>query len=270
MSLAEIKLIATDMDGTLLDGKGELNPEFYSLYRQLRELDIHVAIASGRQYYNLKDIFSDIADDLIFISDNGSYMVDRGQVKLMQPMPHEQVRELILQSREMDDAHALLCGEKTAYIENQDQVFLRYLHHFFSEIKVVEDLTTVTHEPLIKFSICDMKKSKDNSYPKFKSWSDRLQVKISGPHWLDVTHMNANKGVGISTLQKEYGLTPKQTMVFGDNFNDVEMLQSAYYSYAMGNAHPDIQKTARFVANTNDEAGVLQVLKQVIAAYSSS
>ena len=262
-------MIASDMDGTLLDTQGELNPEFFQLFKELRKHGIQFAAASGRQYHNLKKLFSEIDHDLIYISDNGSYICDRGQVRQVQPMPYEQVCELIHHSRKLDNIFAMLCSEKHGYVENGDPVFLRYLHRFYTDLKVVDDLTSITDEPLIKFSVCDFKGSKENCYPHFQPWSDRLQVKISGPHWMDITHLDANKGHAIELLQKEYGISPQQTMVFGDNFNDLEMLQAAYYSYAMGNAHEDIKRAARFVARPNSEGGVIEVLKQVISALNT-
>ena len=69
----------------------------------------------------------------------------------------------------------------------------------------------------------------------------------------------------MEVLQKKFGVTFEETMVFGDYFNDVEMLQKAYHSYAMANAHEDVKSVARFIAKSNDENGVVEVLSTLIA-----
>ena len=61
-------------------------------------------------------------------------------------------------------------------------------------------------------------------------------------------------------------ITPEQTMVFGDYLNDLEMLEAAYYSYAMKNAHADIKKNARFITESNTNLGVEKIIQQVIEA----
>ncbi|WP_353717780.1 HAD hydrolase family protein [Dyadobacter sp. 676] len=67
----------------------------------------------------------------------------------------------------------------------------------------------------------------------------------------------------MEVLQEKFRITAGQTMVFGDYLNDLEMLEKAHYSYAMANAHPDIKKIARFIAKSNDENGVVEVLSEI-------
>ena len=70
-----------------------------------------------------------------------------------------------------------------------------------------------------------------------------------------------NKGVAITRLRKLLGLRPDQCMAFGDYPNDLEMLRAVTYGYAMANAHPDVKAAARFSAPSNDEDGVMRVLR---------
>jgi hypothetical protein len=91
-----------------------------------------------------------------------------------------------------------------------------------------------------------------------------LQVTVSGEIWLDITAKGANKGVAIKALQEKLGINFDETMVFGDYLNDLEMMEVAYHSYAMENAHEDLKKVARFTAKSNDENGVVEVIKSHI------
>ena len=71
-----VKLIAADIDGTLLDSNKNLSPDLFDLIKKLKEKDVKFAIASGRQYFNLLDNFKDVKEDLVYISDNGSIVYD--------------------------------------------------------------------------------------------------------------------------------------------------------------------------------------------------
>jgi len=93
---------------------------------------------------------------------------------------------------------------------------------------------------------------------------DTHQVTVSGEHWIDVTSKTANKGAAITHLQDALGITPAQTMVFGDFLNDLEMMDTADYSFAMDNAHPLLRSRARFVAPPNSENGVVRTVASVL------
>ena len=71
-----------------------------------------------------------------------------------------------------------------------------------------------------------------------------------------------NKGLAISEIQKLLNIKQEETMVFGDYLNDLEMMQNAYHSYAMENAHSDLKKVARFIAKSNDDNGVVRAIKE--------
>jgi len=129
---------------------------------------------------------------------------------------------------------------------------------------VVDDLMKIDDDQFLKIAICDMAGTEQNSYNHFKQLADRLQVKISGHIWLDLSHKLANKGRAIKLLQDKYKISSSETMAFGDYLNDLEMMQEADFSYAMENAHEDIKKAARYIARSNDESGVTIVLQQML------
>ena len=87
---------------------------------------------------------------------------------------------------------------------------------------------------------------------------------MSGAHWVDVLSPTANKGRAIREVQKALGVTPDQTMVFGDFLNDLEMMDAATYSFAMANAHPLLKERASWVAPTNNANGVVRTIRTVL------
>lgn len=263
MNFSDIRLVATDMDGTLLNSKHELNESFYPVFRKLKEHGIVFVAASGRQYYNLLKTLDAIKDEVIFAAENGSYVVFQGEEIHIQDMDGNIVKELVTLSRTIPNTYAVICGKKKAYVENDNPEFIDHLKLYFERYEIVEDLTKVDDDQFLKFTVCDLAGSEANSYPHFKQYAENLQVKISGQIWLDISDKNANKGKAMEVIQKMHGISPEQTMAFGDYLNDLEMLQKAHYSYAMANAHPDIKKAARFIAGSNDENGVVEVLQKL-------
>jgi Cof subfamily protein (haloacid dehalogenase superfamily) len=264
MNLPDIKLIATDMDGTLLNSRHELSDSFLPVFRQLKERRIIFVAASGRQYYNLLKTLDEVKDEVIFAAENGSYVVFQDQEIHVQAIDHDIVAELIKTARSIKGTYPIICGKKKAYVDSDNPEFIAHLKLYFERYEIVEDLLDVKDDQFLKFTLCDLAGSEANSYPHYRDLTDKLQVKVSGPIWLDISHKLANKGVAMEILQKKFGISFEETMVFGDYFNDIEMLQKGYHSYAMANAHPDIRKVARFLAKSNDNDGVVSVLSTLL------
>ncbi|MBX3254704.1 MAG: HAD family hydrolase [Chitinophagaceae bacterium] len=268
MNLADVKLIATDMDGTLLNSKKELNPVFFNIFDKLKAKRVLFAAASGRQFYNLQNELSAVKNDVIFIAENGSYIVYKNKDLLVQALDKEVVHSLVHIARNIPDTYIILCGKQQAYIEKTDARFMEHVNMYYDRQKVVSDLLEVEHDQFLKIAICDFRGSEQNSYTWFKHLENELQVKVSGTLWLDLSHRLANKGRAIKVLQQEFNINYNETMVFGDYLNDLEMMKEGYFSYAMENAHPEIKETARFVTASNDDDGVLKVLGELLDTMS--
>lgn len=259
-----IKLIASDMDGTLLDEKGDLNPEFFNILKELKEKNIKFAVSSGRQYYNLLNKFSKAKEDIIYIAENGTYIVQEGKELYSNLLPKETVLSLIEDSRKLEQCEIVLCGKHSAYVEKDYAEFIKEVETYYYKYEVVEDLTKV-EDDILKFTLCDFKGAAENSDKVLGPlWSEKLQVTVSGKIWLDIINKGANKGVAIKNLQDRFNISFEETMVFGDYFNDLEMLTSAFHSYAMENAPEEVKNYARFIAPSNSEQGVLKVIKEKI------
>jgi len=103
-------------------------------------------------------------------------------------------------------------------------------------------------------------------YPHVKQFENELQIKVSGTNWVDIADQSSNKGEAIKLLQHKFGISKEETMVFGDYNNDLEMIDQAYFSYAMENAHENVKQAARFETKSNNNAGVEFVLEKLIKA----
>ena len=261
-----IKLIATDVDGTLVvDGSGELNSEYYPVILHLLEKGIRFVVATGRTESSIKHIFKPVVNDIIMIAEGGSYVCFQGETMEIHPIDGDMVKEMIQDIHKMTDCEILINGAKCCYVETKDEEFLRWItedYHF--NVVQVEDLLEV-EDTIIKVSLYHPTNAGKEAERGFRQkWEQRLHIAISGNEWVDCIMPGTNKGVALSNIQKKYGISKEETMVFGDNINDLEMLERAKYSFAIGNAREEVKEKANYIADTNVNHGVLKVLRQVL------
>lgn len=257
-----IKLIATDMDGTLLNSKGQLPNEFEEVFDILQEKGILFAAASGRQYFTLLENFKPFSDRMLFIAENGTYVAYQGKEIAVHPLKKEIAHEMIERARELG-VGIVLATSKGAYLESADKRFVNEVSKYYIKYDIVKDLLEVD-APILKVTLCDLKGAETHSYPAYQDFADKVQICLAGEIWLDMMANGVNKGTAIRDIQEQLGVTYKETAVFGDYLNDLEMFQNAYYSYAMANAHPKLKDVARFCAKSNDENGVIEKIKEII------
>jgi Cof subfamily protein (haloacid dehalogenase superfamily) len=263
----DIRLIAADMDGTLLDDEHELHEHFWPLVEELHARGIMFCPASGRQYFNLLARFEDIADDVVFIAENGTFVVYQGHELSSSCLEPTAVRALVDAVRGLAakgvDLGAVVCGKRSAYIERGDAAFHAEADRYYAELTVVDDLGGVDDD-VLKVAVFDFGSAEHTTAPGLERFAGTHRVVVSGKHWVDVMNPDANKGSAIRTIQRAFGITSAQTMVFGDFLNDLEMMDAADYSFAMHNAHPQLRDRARYVAPPNSENGVVRVISAVL------
>lgn len=257
-----IKLIASDIDGTLVkDGENALNPELYSEILRLRAKGIQFVAASGRQWHSIERIFDPIKEKIFYVSDNGAYVGCHGRNLFLTTIDRQLVMELVRDIRACRDLDVMISGPDVVYLESENQEFVSWLVDSYRfEVKKVEDLTKV-EDQFIKVSAYRKHNVEESVRVIREKYQDRLKLTISGDMWMDCMAKDVNKGAAIRQIQESLEILPEETMAFGDQLNDMEMLERAYYSYAIGNARPEVKAAARFQADTNVNNGVLKVLR---------
>ncbi len=270
MDLSKIKLVATDMDGTLLNSKGEVSRHFFELFEELKDLGVTFVAASGRQYYSIIDKLKPIKDDIYVIAENGALTMQQGNELQTTVIDRETYLELLDITRTLEGSQVILCGRKKGYIEDYGQDFVDMFSEYYDRYEIVEDLAKVTDDLYLKIAICNQKGSEKYLYPALKHLEHQLKVKVSGEIWLDLSHNNANKGYALQQLQERNNIRIDETMVFGDYNNDLEMMTRATYSFAMENAHPNVKAIANYTTKSNNHNGVEYMLHKMIEAKKAS
>lgn len=260
-----IKLIVSDIDGTLLpDGGRELNPELFDVILKLRAQGMQYAAATGRQWISIEKLFAPIKEKIFYLSDNGAYIGLCGRNLYLNTVDPKVARDMVRDIRKEEGLIPLLSGPDTVYLEKGNPSFYDWLVNGYQfQVKLVEDLMEV-EEPFIKVSAYRPTGIDPATRTLREKYKDCLKVTISGDMWMDCTAKGVNKGAAVKLIQESLGILPEETMVFGDQLNDIEMMNQAYYSYAVGNARPEVKAAARFQTDVNVKDGVLKVLRLLV------
>ena len=260
-----IRLIAADMDGTLLDSNRNLPAGLFFAIRVLQAQGVRFVVASGRQYYNLVHLFDGIRNEILFLSENGAVIFQRDKAIFTDTIPHDALKEPLAYIAQMPGLYPVLCGVASSYISVCDMDALSHSKLYYNRLEVVPDLLAAAqHDNICKIAVYDTQDAEGRGYPLLRRFSD-FQVSLSGNAWVDMMRRGVNKGSAIRYLQQQFGISYDETMVFGDYLNDLEMMDTAWYSFAMANAHPELKKVAHFMAKSNDENGVLEAIGQYFA-----
>lgn len=261
-----IKLIVTDMDGTLLNSNKELSPKFENIYRQLCDKNIHFVVASGRPHYSLEPQFAHFKHNIIFIGDNGAYIGTQPEPVITGSFTNNELEDIVNAARNTSHVYAVICTPDKPYTESRDQAFLNEAKKYYPSIEVIKDVMHI--EPkVIKVAIYDSLTWQKNSGEVWSRFSGKHVVAQSSNVWIDIMPQGVNKGAAVKHIQQKLGVSPEQTMAFGDFHNDIEMLQMAAHSYAMENAHEDVKKVARFIAPDNNTDGVIRVIEKMLLTH---
>lgn len=243
-----IKLIASDLDGTLISGNmAKLPAGFPALVHKLKQHGVLFAAASGRQYHNLRVLFEEVKDDIAYICENGALTVYQGEILHKTEIPMEAAIPIIRRLEAEPDTEVLVSGAFCCYIRPKDTYFEQYVKAMNNRYKIVPDLTNIG-EPIIKLALFEKEGTESrgrqpywqSQFMRSEAFPYDVKVVTSGAMWLDFLFPNADKGVGIRALADHFGFRRGEILSFGDNFNDIEMFQACGVSVAVDNARPGI------------------------------
>ena len=264
-NFSKVKLVVSDMDGTLLNSKGEVSHRFFELFKKLQQNNIYFCAASGRQHNSIVSKLETIKEDIYVIAENGGIAKKGDETLLSNFLDSKKVIEFIPTIRKIKGANMVLCGDDCAFIESKDERFINLFQEYYHSFQQVDDVLEIAKTtPIFKIAVYHFDSSEEYIYPIVKNLNEDVLFKISGQHWLDISDKNANKGNALRTVQSILNITKEETLVFGDYHNDIEMMYEAQFSYAMKNAHEDIKKIATNTTESNDDFGVEVVLEDLI------
>ena len=274
---ADLRLAAVDMDGTLLDDDKNFPPGMDELLDLMAERGVTFAPASGRQVWTLIDMFPG-RPGMTVIGENGGIVMRDGVEVSSHPVDTPTVREVIRLVRDATsgpdgiDGGLVMCGKQFAYVERTDEGFVEGVMPYYHRTKRVEDQNAIIDaieadeidDAIVKLAVYVIGPVEPLAQATLANFADTHQYAISGANWADLQIRGVDKGSAVRDLQRFLGVERAQTAVFGDAGNDLSMMSEGDLSFAMANASQDVIEAARFVAPSNNEAGVAQVLRSLL------
>ena len=255
-----IKLVASDLDGTLLqNGAQELTPRAMELVRRLTEKGIVFVASSGRQYDNEVNLFQPVKDQISYIAENGSICIHEGKVISRTVIAPELIRQIIDEVKKDGIFEIVVSREDACFIEDNDPDFVNHI------VNVMKNTTRI-----LKIAICNMKDG-PHIIDKYlhhlkKKFGSEIKVVTSGNIWIDFIAPGTNKGTALLKLLDVLKIRPEECIAFGDQYNDVEMLQTVGTSYAMSNCAPGISYYSTYVTDSVED--VLEDLLGTLADHA--
>ena len=274
---ADLRLAAVDMDGTLLDDDKNFPPGMDELLDLMDERGVTFAPASGRQVWTLIDMFPG-RPGMTVIGENGGIVMRDGVEVSSHPVDIPTVREVIRLVRDATsrpdgiDGGLVMCGKQFAYVERTDDRFVEGVMPYYHRTKRVEDQSAIIDaieagdidDAIVKLAVYVIGPVEPLAQATLANFADTHQYAVSGANWADLQIRGVDKGSAVRDLQRFLGVERAQTAVFGDAGNDLSMMSEGDLSFAMANASADVVEAARFVAPSNNEAGVAQVLRALL------
>ena len=245
-----IKLIFSDMDGTLLTSENKLPAGFDETMAELKRRGVIFCPASGRQYFSLLKSFEKYADEFLFLAENGTLVMHREIEIFSCPIDRKAVDRILEVTEPLKNILRVWCGKKDAYIrrEHDTPAFQAELKKYYTHNAVVDSFEEIDDTP-IKVAMFDVTgNAEKNIYNYLGEFYENLQVVLSSDYWVDLMTKGINKGEAVRNVQRILNVKPEECAAFGDYMNDYEMIQAVGYGFAMANAHPELKKIAKNLA----------------------
>ena len=286
------KLIAIDLDGTMLNQYSIVTEETKEAIRKVQEKGIEVIIASGRPVDSIKSIAKEIKSEKYFISGNGAiiYDISKDEIIYENTLKKQKVLEIIkiceensiyynIYTEKEIIAKSLQCNVLYYYKENASKEENEKTH--INIVENVYDYIASREEKVIKITVCENNQAIFNSILRKLREIDEIEV-------LDVSHMSrkmikqgteeipieyfyteisakdVDKWKAIEFLSEKMNISREEIVAIGDNINDKKMIKNAGLGIAMGQSHPEIKEIANQVTATNTEEGVAKILNEIV------
>ena len=290
------KLIAIDLDGTLLNSYGEISKKSKEAIKKAIEKGVHVVLASGRPISSVKSFANEIEANNYIICGNGSALYDmkNEQMVYTNPLNTQKALEIIKVCEDNSLYYSIYTGNMTiAKALNYNILSYNYENQNKPEdkktnIKIMDNIYNYIQEnknmPVFKMTICDedevifsrilakLKEIKNVDVLDVEHMSRKVikygtQDVTLGYYYTEITNNNVNKWNAIEELAKRLQIKNEEIMTIGDNINDKEMTVNSGLGVIMGNSAPYMKEVADAIVSDNNNDGVAEAIEKYVLNY---
>lgn len=286
-----IKLIASDMDGTLLNDHIDVSLSNAQAIKRAQENGIHFVIATGRDYPLASHPLKGHAIECPIITLNGAQMFDKNGKNLynrgLEKGVVKKIRSILYNypdlHEELMTSDGIYSSNRQKRLEtvasmladlNPDLTFEEAMesataHVEEMNVKFVKDLNTVVEDDSI--IILKVSAHSEEGPAVLKPLKEELMAEVpklaitaSSKKNIEINHETAQKGIAVSQYAKKLGIKAEEVMTIGDNINDLSMLKWAHYGTAVANAVPEAKEAANYSTSSNSQNGVAEAISRVL------
>lgn len=268
-----IKLIAIDIDGTLLNSERKVTPEVKAALKAAEAEGVKIVLCTGRPLTGVQDLLDELelyADNDYVITYNGSLVQNTKSKKIISQfgLSYEDYIEIEMAARQAG-VHLHVETEDTMYTANRDispyTIYEAFLVNMPLKYRTPEEMTSELS--IIKMMMIDEPVILDAAIPTLpESLLEKFNVVKSAPFFLEVLNKAAHKGAAVEKLANHLGIRQEEVMAIGDNENDLTMIQYAGLGIAMENATENIKNHASAITASNDNHGVAEAIYEHVLA----
>lgn len=263
------KLLAIDMDGTLLNSKGEVSYENKNAIKKVVEKGVRVVITSGRALKGLDRFLNDMelrGENEYVIANNGGtiYRADNFECISYNGLRGKDLKEIYDLSLKADMKIVGYTHEAcVAQEENEVTKFER--EYVGMPIEIIDYNLVEDDKEITKVLFYNNEEITDNKMRQIpKTYFEKYNIVKTMPRLLEIMDKGCNKGYGVKILADYLGIKKEEIICIGDQANDIEMITNAGLGVAMGNAIDEVKEVAEYVTDTNDNNGVAKVIEKFI------
>ncbi|MDN5344663.1 MAG: hypothetical protein PWQ18_774 [Clostridia bacterium] len=267
--MGRIRLVALDLDGTLLTDQVVIEPQAKEAIRRVREKGITVTLATGRMFSSARPYAEELGLALPLIVYHGAQVrhSGTGEVLFERTLPLALARRLVNHIRAFGFPYNVYLGDRL-YVESIQEENEAYAWRAGVDLYPVGDMLAFLQEqqqePLKIVALQEGPRLDPLEAAIRREVGDRVYITRSLPQYLEMLNPEVNKGRGLQALAEMEGIRSEEIMVFGDSYNDIQMFRYAGLAVAMANAPAEVRAAADYVTASNNEGGVARALEHFI------
>lgn len=263
-----IKLVAVDIDGTLLNGKKEITPEVFSAIQDAKDAGVKIVIATGRPIPGVRNLLEELhlnEPGNYVITFNGGLVQDTvtGEEYIKESLSYDDYLDIEYLSHKLG-VHMHAITKDGIYTANRNigkyTVYEAGLVNMPVYYRTPEEMID---KEIVKIMYIDEPEILDQAITKLpKELYDKYTLVKSAPFYLEIVKKTVNKGAAVVHLAEKLGLTKEETMAIGDEENDRAMLEVVGNPVVMENATDELKKIAKYITKSNDKSGVAYAIRE--------
>lgn len=260
-------MIATDIDGTILNWKSGFSKEIKKCIKNLCDKNVKVVLVTGRMHCATANLAKELGLETPIVSYQGGMIKDgpNGETTLYEKSLCPKYAETIIKWARENNVHINLYMDDVLYVENDSQTIRDYTEARFINYKICsfDDIKIENVNKILAIKYGDAE--------TVTGWVDFLREEFpdlyivkSTPYFCEISHKEATKAFAVDFLRKHWGLEKEEILTIGDQNNDIELLKAGGISVAMGNATEELKACADYVTDTVENNGWVKAIEKFV------